>query len=299
MLCSLLFEGLFNVTELCRILGAAQSTVSRNLRILVDAGLLSARRDGRLVYYGWRPDLTLAEEGLRRWLMQHGPELGGDVRRRAEEVWNERRTRTSAFFASVDPRSNAAAWMGSPDCLPQLLDQVPSSGTILDLGTGTGRLLEDLCDRADAVIAVDASPQMLEEARRRMADVGQDTVDFRLGDLSHLPLQDGEVDAVVANMVLHHAPEPARAVLEIHRVLRPGGTLLLGDFLSHDEEWMRESFADQWLGFSFSDISHWFADAGFESVALEPIPSKKEGAPSVFVARATRKENSPLNPSWS
>jgi len=288
LLARVLSLGTFNVTELTEIVAAGQSTVSRNLKILVDAGLLSSRREGRTVYYGWGRDLTPAATDLRAWVDLHGPTIEGDVRLQIHDAWEARRERTATFFATVDPGDPAAAWLGSPDCLPLLLDALPKSTTVVDLGTGSGRLLPGLRGLAPKVIGVDASSAMLSEARRRTRDAGLDDVDLRLGDLAHLPLQDHEADAVVANMVLHHLPEPARAFQEIRRVLRPGGTLLIGDFLPHDQEWMRETLADQWLGLSPDDVSHWLDDNGFESIEVRPIPPNQPGALGVFVARATR-----------
>ncbi len=288
ILARLLTAGSFNVTELTKVLDAGQSTVSRNLRILVDAGLLASRREGRLVFYTWRTDLEQSGLDLQHWVCSHGPALGAEVARRLQEVWDERRERSASFFRGDAHGSDQDAWLGSADCLPRLLQEVPLQGVVVDLGTGTGRILPELSRRAERIIAVDASPGMLAQARKRIDASGIEGIDFRLGDLAHLPLQDGEVDAVVANMVLHHAPEPAQAVAEIHRVLRPGGKLLLGDFLPHGQEWMRERFADQWLGFSRSDISHWLGEAGFRGLSFELIPPPKEGAPGAFVASATR-----------
>jgi len=302
VLARLLIAGSFNVTELTRILDVGQSTVSRNLRILVDANLLSSRREGRLVFYTWRTDLAQSGLDLQDWVATHVPTVDGAVARRLQEVWDERRERSATFFAGDARGDDQDAWLGSADCLPHLLQAVPDHGVVVDLGTGTGRILPELSRRAERIIAVDASPTMLEQARKRVDASGIGGIDFRLGDLAHLPLHDGEVDAVVANMVLHHAPEPAQAVAEIHRVLRPGGKLLLGDFLPHDQEWMRERFADQWLGFSTSDISHWLGEAGFCSLSFESIPPPKEGAPGAFVASATRASGSgpgPLTPNPS
>ncbi len=288
LLARLLLAGSFNVTELTRILAVAQSTVSRNLRILVDAGLLAGRREGRLVFYTWRTDLAAPARDLRRWVTEYSSDLDADLARRLQDVWDERRARTANFFSGSVRGDDQDAWLGSADCLPRLLDEVPERGVVVDLGTGTGRVLPELSRRAERVIAVDASPSMLEQARKRVHASGIEAIDFRLGDLEHLPFHDGEVDVVLANMVLHHAPEPAQAVAEIHRVLRPGGKLLLGDFLPHDQEWMRERFADQWLGFSSSDISHWLGAAGFQGLSFESIPPPKAGAPGAFVASATR-----------
>ncbi len=289
LLARLLVEGTFNVSEVCEILDAPQSTTSRNLKILVDAGLAAGRREGRLIFYAWRSDLDAGAQDLRRWVAAHGPELGGELRRRIHGLWEERRERTAAFFSTVDATDPGAAWLGSADCLPAILQRLPRDGAVLDLGTGTGRLLPDLASSTrGAVIGVDASPSMLGQARARLDAAGIDGVDLRLGDLAHLPLIDGEVDAVVANMVLHHLPEPGRVFDEIRRVLKPGGTFLIGDFLPHDQEWMRESLADQWLGIAPEDVRSWLGSAGFDAVDVEPLPPNRPGALGVFVVQATR-----------
>jgi ArsR family transcriptional regulator len=286
-LARLLLDGAFHVSELCDVLAARQSTVSRNLKILTDAGLLSARREGRLVFYAWRADEDAVRAQLRSLVLRHGPPPDDAERRRVAHVWEERRARSADFFAKVDAADPAAAWLGSPDCLPRLAAAVPVGARVADVGTGSGRMLPLLSGRAAQVIAVDASPSMLDEARRA---AGGAAVDLRLGDMSHLPLHDGEVDTAVVNMALHHVPEPRAALRELRRVLRPGGTLLVGDFLPHHEEWMRDRMADQWLGFAPDELSDWLLDAGFEGVRIEPIHSSRAGALSVFVAQATRRE---------
>ncbi len=288
-LARLLLEGTFNVSEVCEVLGAPQSTTSRHLKILVDAGLVTGRREGRLIFYAWRSDLDAAAADLRHWVAAHGPELTSELRRRVHTLWEARRERTAAFFATVDATDPGAAWLGSADCLPAILARLPQGGSVLDLGTGTGRLLPDLATSTDnIVIGVDASPSMLEQARARLLAAGVQGVQLRLGDLAHLPLVDGEVDAVVANMVLHHLPEPGRVFDEIRRVLKPGGTFLIGDFLPHDQEWMRESLADQWLGLAPEDVRSWLGSAGFDAVDVQPLPPNRPGALGVFVVQATR-----------
>lgn len=288
LLARVLAEGSFNVTELVGILAAGQSTVSRNLHILGQAGLVAGRAEGRARWYAWAGSPPPAAAALRAWVDAHGPGLDGELRRRIHDVWESRRERTASFFAAVDAADPGGAWLGSPDCLPLLLDAIPRGATVVDLGTGTGRVLGPLAGLGARVIGVDASPAMLLEARRRAEALGLDQVDLRLGDLAHLPLRDAEADVVVANMVLHHLPEPARAFPEIRRILRPGGTLLVGDFLPHDQEWMRESLADQWLGLSPSDVVNWLGAAGFEQVDVQPIPPPGPGTLGVFVARAVR-----------
>lgn len=289
LLARLLLEGTFNVSEVCEVLAAPQSTTSRHLKILVDAGLVAGRREGRLVFYAWRTDLAPAAAELRSWVLSHGPEPSGELRRRIHQLWEARRARTASFFATVDASDPGAAWLGSADCLPAILERLPRHASVLDLGTGTGRLLPDLAtSTGGSVIGVDASPSMLEQARARVEASGVEGVELRLGDLAHLPLTDGEVDAVVANMVLHHLPEPGRVFDEIRRVLKPGGTFLIGDFLPHDQEWMRESLADQWLGLAPEDVRSWLGSAGFQAVEVEPLPPNRPGALGVFVVQATR-----------
>jgi SAM-dependent methyltransferase len=288
LLARVLAEGSFNVSELTGILGVGQSTVSRNIRILGDAGLVTGRAEGRQRWYAWAAPLSPSAAVLRVWVESHGPEIDGELRRRIHEVWEERRERIASFFAAVDTTDPAAAWLGSPDCLPMLLDAVPEGGTVVDLGTGAGRVLAPLSRRAGTVIGVDASPSMLEEARRRVRADDLKGVELRLGDMAHLPLQDAEADAVIANMVLHHLPEPARAFPEIRRVLRPGGTLHIGDFLPHNQEWMRDRLADQWLGLAPADVHNWLDAAGFEQVEVQPLQTDGEGTLGVFVARAVR-----------
>ena len=289
LLARLLLEGAFNVSEITDILQASQSTVSRHLRILQDAGLLDGRREGRQVFYAWNTELASPAVAMHAFVTAHGPDLPDDVRRRVASAWESRRERSASFFSTVDAADSAAAWLGSPDCLPHIVDAVPSDAVVADVGTGTGRLLELLAQRARRVIGVDASPEMLGQARGRLAAAGAEGVDLRLGDMAHLPLEQGEVDCAVVNMALHHVPEPVTALRELRRVLAPSGLLLIGDFLPHDEEWMRETLADQWLGFSPSDLSHWLDQAGFGDVQITPLPSESPGALDVFVARARRR----------
>jgi len=289
LLSRLLLDGAFNVTEITEILQASQSTVSRHLRILQDAGLLDGRREGRQIFYTWANELGPSGVSMRAFVASHGPPLPEAVRRRVAITWERRRERSASFFATVDAADPAAAWLGSPDCLPHLVNSVPTNAVVADIGTGTGRLLELLHARARKVIGVDASPEMLSQARGRLASAGATDIDLRLGDMAHLPLEGGEVDCAVVNMALHHVPDPISVLRELRRVLAPGGLLLIGDFLPHDEEWMRETLADQWLGFQPSDLTRWLDQAGFDDVIVTPLPSDSPGALDVFVARAIRR----------
>jgi len=136
---------------------------------------------------------------------------------------------------------------------------------VADVGTGTGFLAEAALAAGASVIGIDSSAGMLAQVRERF---DQQTFEARAGDLDSLPLAAGEVDAVLANMVLHHAPDPPRAILEMTRPLKPGGRLVITDADSHSHEWLRTEQHDRWLGFERADIARWFREAGLEDVTV-------------------------------
>jgi len=136
---------------------------------------------------------------------------------------------------------------------------------VADVGTGTGFLAEAALAAGARVIGIDSSAGMLAQVRERF---DQQTFEARAGDLDSLPLAAGEVDAVLANMVLHHAPDPPRAIREMTRPLKPGGRLVITDADSHSHEWLRTEQHDRWLGFERADIARWFREAGLEEVTV-------------------------------
>jgi ArsR family transcriptional regulator len=133
---------------------------------------------------------------------------------------------------------------------------------VLDVGTGTGFIAGGLAARAGRVTGTDSSPAMLGRARTNLAGLGVGNVELVEADLDRFPLGDGAVDAAVANMVLHHAPDPAAMITEMARVVRSGGSVAVTDELAHDHEWMRTEQADLWLGFSPEQTAGFFAAAG-------------------------------------
>ncbi len=153
------------------------------------------------------------------------------------------------------------------------LDHAPLSKTqtVVDVGTGTGFMAAGLAPLARQVIGVDFSDAMLQVARENMAHVGLGNVEFHKGDLEHLPLEDATGDVVVANMALHHAPDPALALREMARVCKPGGHVVITDELTHPFEWFKTELADVWLGFTRDEIEGWFAGAGLSSRRYELI----------------------------
>jgi ArsR family transcriptional regulator len=292
-LARLLLEGPFNVGEVQEILVLGQSTASHHLKVLVEAGMLSCRREGRIAWYEWEASLPSALDLLRTLVREHSPALEADARRRLHTVYESRVAKTRSFFegAAADAalRGQVAdrPSCSSVDVIGSIAAQISADAIVADLGTGIGRLLGPLRSRARQVIGIDASPRMLDRAGRLARDNGWGDIDLRLGTLEHLPLRDGEVDVAVAHQVLHHAAQPSVALSEARRALRPGGQLIIGDYLPHDREWMREDLADLWLGFEPAAFARMLSEAGFEDVTVTRHEARGEEL-GMFLAVARR-----------
>lgn len=288
-LTAILLRGEFTVQELTGIMGMGQSRISRHLKILAEAGILSVKRQGTWSYYrtgsdspffnAIRPALEEAVTAL--------PERMQDMAAVAQ-VLEERRRRSQEFF-----NRHAGQWddlartlLPVPGYSDRLLDLVPQGGTVVEIGVGTGGLLAALAAKADKVIGVDHAPAMLEEARRRLAGSAIHGIELRLGEMTHLPLPDGSTDCALLNMVLHHAADPPSVLAEIRRTLVPGGLLLIADLARHERELAREQLADQWLGFDETELAGWLKSAGFGMCNVGRIEGAA-GEESVILAIGT------------
>ncbi|GAB6095805.1 metalloregulator ArsR/SmtB family transcription factor [Desulfatiferula olefinivorans] len=258
-----------SVNELVGLMDMGQSRISRHLKILTDAGLLTCRRNGVWAFYsavreGWATSFSEAVSSLFR----DDALLQDDLRRAALTV-DERSARTRQFFNAIAPRWDVlkSDIMGAFDINAAILEQGEDVDKAADLGCGTGELLVSLAGRARRVIGVDSSPMMLEEARKRFSGQGI-AADLRLGELEHLPLKDDEVDLAVISLALHHLSEPVLALCEARRILRDGGRLIVAEFDRHDNEMLRHTYGDRWLGFPREDMDRWIREAGFTMVHL-------------------------------
>ncbi len=270
-----------SVAELVDVLGLPQSTVSRHLKPLRDAGLVDTRREGTSVFYrrgavlGEAEVAALLRAQLERWVPAQADAEA--VRR----VLEQRRRRSRDFFEKVAGRYGALSQPGGGwDALAAGLAAGLAGRDVADLGAGEGSLTLLLARFARSVTAVDASPAMRRELQKRARAAGRaGVVRVVEGDLEDLPLKGGSMDAVFLSQALHHAAQPERAVAEAARLLRPGGVLVVLDLVRHEQEWMREQWADQWLGFARPEVQRWLERAGLQVCAVDELPGATPDVP--------------------
>jgi ubiquinone/menaquinone biosynthesis C-methylase UbiE len=285
------------VSELCDILQLPQSTVSRHLRTLGDAGWTASRREGTSRFYSLPlDDLDPASRRLWRLVREEVASTPAALEdeRRSREVLARRRSASQAFFSSAAGQWDKvrAELFGADSHLRALAGLLDPEWQVGDLGCGTGELAAVLAPFVSRVIAVDASVEMLEAARARLRDVPG--VELREGALERLPVDDGSLDAACMVLVLHHLPDPRRALAEAARVLKPAGRLLLVDMLPHAHEEYRQTMGHVWLGFESGQVRRWLADAGFDAARIVPLPpDPRAKGPSLFVAAARRHRGTP------
>ncbi len=268
---ALLRQNELSVNEVVLLLGMGQSRISRHLKILTDAGLLSFRKDGLWVFY------SPVHQGLWREISGHVYDCLGVEAVIREDAANlkkylaDRTERGREYFNSVAPEWNRIRnlMLGDLDLNSQIMRIIADSTTggpesvIADLGCGSGELAARLLTIAGRVIGVDRSPAMLEEARRLLAG-SNGRIDLRLGELSHLPLLDREAHVVAISMVLHYLDDQQMAIDEASRVLGSGGLLVIAELDVHKNEKMRSVYGHRSLGFSKETVTGWLGRAGFE-----------------------------------
>jgi ArsR family transcriptional regulator len=280
------------VSEICGIVQLPQSTVSRHLKALTDAGWIAARAEGTSNLYTMTRD-ELDGSARRLWLLvreQVGPTpAAAQDQRRLQVALADRRTKSQEFFSS-----SAGQWdrvrdelFGDRFHLAALAAFAEREWTVGDLGCGTGTVSAALAPFVGRVVAVDGSAAMLQAAKKRLQ--GFDNIDLRRGELESLPIDDARLDAATLMLVLHHVPEPERALAEASRVLKPGGRVVLVDMLPHDRESYRQQMGHVWLGFSDEHLRRLLAGTGFEEVRIVSLPpDAKVKGPGLFVANATK-----------
>jgi len=270
-------RGELTVSELTQILGQSQPRVSRHLKLLCEAGLLDRFREGSWVFY--RMSQTGPVSGLARQLVatcdDSDPTMALDLQR-LSAIKRQRADLASAYF-----RENAARWhrirslyvdeLEVEEALSEIVGAADPRD-LLDIGTGTGRILEILAPRVERALGIDQSREMLSVARVNLEHAGLENASVRLGDMYQLALPDDSFDAVVIHQVLHYADRPAAAIAEAARVLRPTGILVLVDFAPHPLEFLRDEHAHRRLGFSDAEVAEWCRATGLDPSSPRYLP---------------------------
>lgn len=281
---AILARGELTVSELTQVLLQSQPRISRHLKLLADAKLVQRHPEGSWVFYRLNDSQDIA--GLLQQLITHLPADDLTLQRdyeRFEHVCEERAARARHYFAA-----NAAAW---DDLRTHHIPETEVEGKIatsigerkidllVDLGTGTGRMLEIFAPRCARAIGFDISPEMLTIARSKLDSSALDHCQVRQGDCANVPLEDGVADIVILHQVLHFLDDPAQAIAEAARILAPGGSVLIADFGPHDMENLREQHAHRRLGFSSEEIQSMLAQSGLHYFAGETLTSHNHDLP--------------------
>ncbi|MGV3666581.1 MAG: ArsR/SmtB family transcription factor [Leptospira bouyouniensis] len=283
--------GAFSVNEVVEILEMGQSRISRHLKILTEAGLIGSRREGSLVY-SFLPDeesfgLKFPME-LTKLLLSYKEDLPNREKdqKMVHLILEAREKKSKSFFDGV-----AESWekLQEETLHPKLyrswiLQELPICENILDLGCGPGGLIPFLLNKAKHVTGVDNSSRMIENASIHFAK--NPSVSLIQTPMEHLPLQANSCDAVVASMVMHHISHPPTVLEEIARVLKPGGVLCVVDLEKHNAEYMRDNFADLWLGFEPELFESWLSNAGFNVKSIGEIQT--ESSFKILTIKATK-----------
>jgi len=283
------------VGELAQVLAQSQPGISKHVKILLDAGFVARRKEGNWVFLNLgEPTLVQPVFALlERWAKVHGrsPWIAADAARLAA-INAERADEAARYFAA-----HAADWeklralhvpVARVDAaiLKALGDRKP--GRLVDLGSGTGTMLRLFAGKADHMIGIDRSPEMLRYARAMLVDEGIANAELRQGDINGLDLPAGSADTVILHQVLHYAQHPAAFIAEAGRLLAPDGRLLVVDVARHHREDLRKDHAHARLGFADEEVLSWFKAAGLWGEAVDHL----DGGPltvTIWAARPDRK----------
>ena len=285
---ALLAEGELSVSDLTDILGQSQPRISRHLKLMAEAGLVRRHREGAFAFF------RLADGSggeLAHWLAarveMNDPVMSAD-HSRLVAVRNARAQAAQNYFSRMaadwDRLRNLHASDEAVEAAVQSALGDESLGAVLDLGTGTGRILALLAPRATRAVGVDASHAMLQVARANLEKIKTalpgGRIDLRQGDIHALPFERGSFDVVIVHQVLHFLDDPARALREAAAALAPGGRLIVVDFTPHELEFLRAEHAHRRLGFAPGQVSDWLSEAGLECDMAAEVTSPDGSATS-------------------
>ena len=288
----LLSREALNVSELTSILGLAQSGVSRHLGLLRDAGLVVEDRAGTFTWYRVVPEAAAvngARSPLWSWLDDQFERTTAETRADDARLEEVRRLRHESFAEhgggnerrQLVPGRSWAAWSRALGLLLPECD-------VADLGCGEGYLTIEAAQWSRHVVAIDRSKDVLDRARAMAARRKLENITLTQGELERLPIPDASIDVALLSQALHHAEQPAAALGEAWRILRPGGRVLILDLREHQESWVRAKLGDRWLGFQDDRLQALVETAGFSDVRVR-VGARQSGDPfTVLVAAGTK-----------
>lgn len=264
-----------SIGELAQVLGQSQPRVSRHVKILCDAGVAERRKEGSWVFVALGRPAVVEPIAvlLDAWADGQADHWAVADAARLAAVRADRASSAAAWFELHAGEWDAIRSLHVADseveaAMQQVLGTAPL-GTLIDIGTGTGRMLELFGRQAQTALGIDRSSEMLRLARAKLA--GVTNTDLRQADLYALPMADGAADVAIIHHVLHFAQQPGAAIVEAARVLGPGGRLLIADFASHDREDLRTKDAHVRLGFADEQVAGWADAAGLRMVRVETL----------------------------
>jgi ubiquinone/menaquinone biosynthesis C-methylase UbiE/DNA-binding transcriptional ArsR family regulator len=279
---ALLEKDELSVNELQEVTRMGQSRISTHLGLLQDAELVQSRREGKRTYYRLnqnadntaREFIAVAVRGAKEMPEHTADEVN------LKRVLARRNDQQQLYFNQIAGRFDRSYGPGrSWQAFGQMLLRVLPPLVVADLGAGEGLLSELLARRCKKVIAVDNSEKIVAFGAAKAKKNGLKNLEFRLGDLQAPPIDPQSVDLVVLSQALHHAQEPGKTIAACHKILKPGGQIMILDLLQHTFAKARELYGDRWLGFSESDLQGWLESAGFKKVEVN-IVAREDEAPN-------------------
>jgi len=273
-LLSLLLKEELSVAELQEILGMGQSRISSQLALLRQAGFVTDRRDGKKAFYSLRAGLPPKQLTLLRAACDSVADLpeSAEDRGSLDRTLHKRRQHSEQYFNLIAGKLGKNYCPGrSWEALGHLALRLVPAITVADLGAGEGLVSQLLARRAERVWCIDNSPKMVEVGTGLAKKNGLSNLAYKLGDIERVPLPDKSVDLAILSQALHHASHPQDAVNEAHRILKPGGQLLVLDLKEHAYEKAHEQFGDLWLGFKESALHGFLKSAGFLKVDVTTV----------------------------
>jgi ArsR family transcriptional regulator len=263
-----------SVNELQEITRLGQSRISTHLGLLLDSGLAQSRREGKRTFYRLNPPsdgdagefIALAIRGARELPERPADEIN------LKRILARRHEQAQVYFNQVAGRFDRVYGPGrSWQAFGHLLLRILPPLVVADLGSGEGLLSELLARRCKKVIAVDNSQKIVAFGAAKARKNNLKNLEFRLGDLQNPPVEPASVDLVILSHALHHAEDPPRAIASAHRILKPGGQLMILDLAKHKFTRARELYGDRWLGFAESDLQCWLEAAGFTKIEISVV----------------------------